>query len=397
MNPIKLSLSIAKQVRLCPPPRIEANPLFEKEVHHHRSLCPYCSEHGKKGAGAWDALAGKIEVLFSPRGRPGLPNKALPGNEKGMPGPARGSICLVRRDLGKWREGYYYNPPAVMLIEETGAVSDDVLVAQIYWDVALAGPGDLIVPSSRSPLGEIFVEPWNIYTLRLRDLNSSLAKVDQIVVKALKALEADPDAYPNWAPQPRPMEEDDPRVYFREMEVEVGYNFSSTAVSGLLSELEGRSLGLVYRTPSEAIADIRTKIPGIQWPFRPVNIEEIIAAAQFPAEQYAMAAAISDRQVFKANLVTTRAGRVESIEPVEGEILQSREKEEGLSIGGHVFLSEGPEISGFICFLRTDESRFIPPETLKWDEKGSFLATFQVFGPIQAKLCAAAIREVRDG
>lgn len=359
--------------------------MHEKETRHHLAICPYCSTPQPEDMSSWDTLADRIRS-FAAQGRMGGPETA----------PEEGSICLIKSERRGWREGNFYNPPAVLVIEKSGAISDDVLVAQTYHDIALAGPGDLILKGDRSPFGGIFVEPWNTYTLRLRDLESPLCRVESSVVAAVRALEADPTAYPEWALHPKPMAPEDPRIYFREMEVEVGYAFSSMAVSGLVEELEARSLRLIYGNTGEAIAEIKGRIPEIHWAQEPESIEQALATAQFPTERYAMAAASADRELFKANLVTLRSGRVEVIAPVEGEILERNDEPECLAIGGRIFIPREIEILEVLCFLETGEGDFISSETLDWDSKGQFRARFPVSSLRDMELFIAVLHEAAD-
>jgi hypothetical protein len=268
-------------------------------------------------------------------------------------------------------------------------------VAQIYHDLLLAGPGDLILSSDRSPAGEIFVEPWNSYTLRSKDLNPAITKVDRTIVEALRTLAAYPTGYPDWAEHPRPMEENDPRIFFREMEIEVGYTFSSVSVSSLIQELERPPLLLVYRTVKETLDDLRQKNPGITWPVEPETVEEVLATVQFPAELYAMAAATDNRELFKANLVTIRSDRVNAVAPIEGEIFQKETAPEGLIIGGRVLLPRGMVVSKILCFLEERSGYLISPESesLRWDSEGFFHAVFPASTPITGRFFLAVIRE----
>ncbi|MBN1106432.1 MAG: hypothetical protein JXL84_23715 [Deltaproteobacteria bacterium] len=333
----------------------------------------------------WDTLARRINSMVG---------QAHPEGREAP--PAEGSICLVKQERGRWKDGYFYNPPAVLVLERSESLSDAVLVAQTYHDVTLAGPGDLILPKDRSPLGEMFVEAWNTYTLRLRDLTPSPWRVEQSVLQALKTLESDPAAYPEWALHPRPMDSEDPRIYFREMEVEVGYVFSSVAASGLIDELEGGFPRLAYSTLGEAVNDIREKAPGIRWLREPVSIEQALATALFPPERYALAAASEDRDVSHANLVTVRSGRVIRIEPIEAEVFERFEESGGLVIGGCLSPPPDQEILEVLCFLQTRDGDFVSPEKAVCDEKGHFRARFPGSFMDESELYVAAIREATD-
>jgi hypothetical protein len=311
--------------------------------------------------------------------------------------PEQGSLCSVRPDLGKWQEEYYYNPPTVLVLESTSAISDEVLVAQTYHDITLAGPGDLILNRERSPCGECFVESWNTYTLRARDLDPAMAKVDENILKAVKALQEDASAYPGWAIGPEPMGEHDARIYFREMEVEVGYIFASMAAAELIREIDHPYLRLLYSSPSEVVAEIRRKEPGIHWPEEPVSTDQALATARFPQERYPMAAASEERELFKANLVTVRAGRVHGIQPIEGEVFERVQERGGLVIGGRLFTPPEVQIFEVLCFLETRDGDFLSPEIAEWDEIGIFRARFPVASLGDQDLFVAALHEVSNG
>ena len=385
MDSRKHSLLMAKQYRTCPPREVALNPLYEKDATRHRSICPYCSMPEPEGISSWDDLADRL-ISFAATAELARPELMQ----------EKGTICLVKSERSGWRDGYFYNSPAVLILERDEAISDEVLVAQTYHDIVLAGPGDLILGRDRSPVGEIFIEPWNTYTLRLRDLERPLCRVKNSIVEAVTALDSDPTAYPEWALLPRPMAPDDPRIYFREMEVEVGYFFSSAAVSELMKILEKSPLRPVYRSPGELVSEIKSLIPGVQWPHAPESIEQALATLQFPPERYAMAAASSSRELFPANLVTVRSGRVEQIASVEGVILERSDEPEGLVIGGRILVPEGIEIFEVLCFLQAGGGDFISSEILESDQKGHFLARFPVSSLRDMDLFVAVLHEAAD-
>ena len=381
----KTALMFAKRFRTCPPLALARDSSQKSFFDLHLSICPYCAAEAPEKAESWQGLAEGIrDVLMSE-----------PSSVRTSP-PDAGDIRPIRADLSRWKDGFFYNPPVVAVIEPPRTISGAVLVAQTYHDSALAGPGDLILDGDRSPIGEIFVEPWNTYTLRGVDLGPAVGKVGSEVIEAVRALDGDPAAYPEWAMHPRPMAAEDLRIYFREMEVEVGYVFASESVSALMAEVETPILRLVYRAPEEAIRDIEQKTKDVYWSFVPETIELVLVTAQFPPERYAMAAAAAEQVLFKANLVTARAGRVMAVVPIEGEVLQREAGPEGFVIGGRLFLPNGIEISGLLCFLQTREGRFIPPQSLDWHSKGSFLATFEAQTMIDGEIFMAAIQETAD-
>jgi hypothetical protein len=388
MESRKRALMFAKRFRTCPPPAVARDPSQKALIDRHLSLCPYCAEEGAEKAEIWQRLAeGVRDILLSEAGAAPVDN------------PEPGDIRPIRAELGRWREDAFYNPPLVLVVETHAPISDVGLlrIAQTYHDLALAGPGDLVLQSDRSPIGEIFIEPWNTYSLRAADLGPVIGKVGPDVVDAVKALEADPDAYIEWAMHPRPMAPEDPRLYFREMEVEVGYVFASESVSAILEHLERPLLRLAYRAPEEAMKDIARQARDVHWPAAPKTIELVLATAQFPPERYAMAAAEAEQALLRANLVTVRAGRIVAVEPIDGEILQREAGPEGLAIGGRLFLPRDVEISGLLFFFRTREGQCIAPQCLDWDARGSFLATFEGLPMIEGEISLAAIQEAGDG
>ena len=395
MESKKRSLSFAKQYRLCPPPHVKMDPLYAAEIKNHHSLCPYCSDQMASEMVSWEALAMRLKSILDSS----LLADAIPGphgSVKGNQGLEEGSVCSVRQNLGRWQEGYFYNPPTVLVLETTAAISDEVLVAQTYHDITLAGPGDLILESNRSPCGKFFVEAWNTYTLRSRDLAPAVARVNEGVVEAVKALQEDASVYPGWAVCPEHMEEHDARIYFREMEVEVGYTFSSEAAAGLMEEIKRPSLRLVHGTIEDTVEEIRHMTRDIQWPVEPQSIEQALATARFPPDRYAMAAASADRELLSANLVTLRSGKVGGIAPLEGEIFERHEETEGLVIGGRLFTPQGIEILEVLCFLQTGDGDFISSEITDWDQEGYFRARFPVSSLDQMDLYVAALWEALD-
>lgn len=361
MNGRKYSLGWARRIRLCPPPQVEADPMHKRHLSRHRSLCPYSHEEGE--VEAWETLARKLGSMAPPP----------------RPGPiGPGSLCVICQELGTWQEGLYYNPPAVLVLEETARLGDDLLVAQVYHDITLAGPGDLILSPERSPVGEILVESWNVYTLCKGALEAPAGKVDAHVLAGVRALMEDPEAYPAWAPVPPPLEPEDPRIYFREMELQVGYLFSAGAVQELLEAFEGPSLRLAYDSVESICAALRTIQPSVSWERAPRSTQEAVITARFPAYHYAMAASSTGKEALVANRVLLREGRIETIDPVQGEI-HLRSKEPGKTrVGGRLTLPAGKARGDLLCFMQKEDGVLQPHTELHWDpQEKSFLASFK--------------------
>ena len=109
------------------------------------------------------------------------------------------------------------------------------------------------------------------------------------VVRVVKALEVDPDAYPEWAMHPRPMAPED-LALFQGDGGGVGYVFSSQAAEALVAELESPGLRLVYPSPRELRTDMEARVRGLRWPSEPTTIEETLVLARFPDDYLRMAA-----------------------------------------------------------------------------------------------------------
>jgi hypothetical protein len=378
----KLALSLAKRYRTCPPPEIADDPAHREYFEQHLMICPYCTSNESKDQKHWDELIKKYQKDFS--------ISSFTSNQKKI---QQGQLRLIRPDLSGWRNGYFYNLPVVMVLEDTREISDDIQVAQTYHDIHLAAPGDLILSKKQTKLGQLFVECWNTYTLRANYLGPVIGQVSLDIVQTAMAMEKNPETMPDWGFHTIPLAVHDPRIYFRELEVEVGYIFASQAVDELMANLEGSFLELVYSSPQETMDEIKEKLPGIFWPGEPRTVEAVLATAQFPSDQYARAAADDVRERFRVNLVLIRNGRVKSIEPLQGEIFQSECTSEGLAVGGHV-LKLPEELSGsiFLCFFQSEKEGLVEPFSSKWDENERlFLAKFDIWKAEAGKLKIALV------
>jgi len=379
----KLALSLAKQYRTCPPKEIREKSSNLGNLDQHLAICPYCSTQGPKGPDPWENLYAKLHEVYS----------AYSSSRKEGPVLA-GQLRPVRPDRGRWRDGYFYNPPFVLVLTDAGSVSDYILVAQTYHDIHLAGPGDLILTEEQISIGPLFVEPWNTYTLKAASLGPPLCQVSHEITGAVKALENDPEAYPAWAMTLKPLTEHDARIYFRELEVEVGYTFSIEAVEELVSMLESPGLELVYSSEGELRHSMREIVPGIRWPKQVDTTEMILATARFPTAQLRLAANDTDQAKSTTNLVGVEQGKIKRLEPVPMVIYGSGlDRSDHFTIDGRVLeIPAGLSGSRFVCFLLPEHVAPIAPEDCQWDENtGSFLACFEGVRELEGKLAAAVV------
>ena len=95
----KIALSIAKQYRRCPPPRIMEEPSQQNALKNHSSVCPYCAGHDRESRIAWDTLAHEIKRMRL------SVEKSNPDEHKPV---CPGQLRLVQPDPGLWRENYFY-------------------------------------------------------------------------------------------------------------------------------------------------------------------------------------------------------------------------------------------------------------------------------------------------
>lgn len=212
------ALSQARKYRTCPPPYIADNPSHNKYLQQHMGICPYCSLQVMEERDNWNNLTRHIQDFFYPPSQPKNHDKVL-----------KGQLRYIRSDMGKWHEGYFFNPPLVLVLEYPDDISGHILTAQTYHDIYLAGPEDLILSNDQTSVGdELFVECWNIYTLNIENLGPAIGQVTSDIIEAVRKLEKNAEAYPAWALMPKPFKNHDTRIYFRELETEVSSIFSLT-------------------------------------------------------------------------------------------------------------------------------------------------------------------------
>ncbi len=377
----KLALSLAKQYRSCPPHRIREDPGQEASLKRHRAVCPYCAGSDFQDQEAWHLLGKELKrKRFSTQ------------NPDAASGLRPGQLCFVKSDLSMWRGHYFYNPPLVLITKESASMLDDVLVAQTYHDVYLAGPEDLIVPADDSPLDSCFVECWNIYTMKAAHLGPPLGRLSERILKGVLTAVEQPDFHPEWAGLPRPFSENDPRRFFRELELEVAYTFSSQSVSELLEDIEAPPLKLVHGSPAALQSEIRRTIPGIRWMREPRSIEEALCLAELPADRLPLAAEDDPEHKQNANLIRIGNGRVESFDPVDMVIYG---RSGALTVSGRITgLPKDLTHSRLIAFLEPEEGQPISPGECEWkEETGDFLIVFPGLEHGHGRLKAAVVFE----
>jgi len=191
----------AWRLRSCPPDHLMGNPQ-DDHLRGHLELCPWCRD--------------AMEL-------PVIPNPVPVALDSSKIPPVPGQLYTLSPKLAGWGpKSRYYNAPVVIVISCTDEHS--VFVCQTYGDPEFAGPDDVPLRGAFSG----FAQPWNCYTMLQSNLETSLGDVDPQVVEMVRQ-RIDQKIF---SPQPGSL-----LWFFRQMEVETGYFFSSMAVSHLMASL----------------------------------------------------------------------------------------------------------------------------------------------------------------
>ncbi len=358
----KQALALAKQLRTCPPLKVKNDPGFAEQVKNHLAVCPFCSTVLKDEKEAFE--------LFSDRFAAGLP--------RGLdcPPPVPGQVRVLDPGLACWRDNCFYTPPEVVVLQ-VDPDTDCVLAAQIWRDLTLAGPGDLILPQKMcKEMSGLFIETWNIYSLAKDFLGPCLCTLDREVADSVLEMDRCPDYLPRWAIKTMPLQPDDPRIYFREIELETGYTFSAMA---------GRQLMAKTGTPVIPISldalkkELEEKVTGISWDWTPQNIEECMAVLRFPDHLLPWAAAVDDEPVLTAAYFSFNRAGMQDVRPVECRILHTADTRTSWSVSGIIrdLPADIPE-DAFQCYIKDSKSKILMACNWHWDKNTEqFIAVFE--------------------
>jgi hypothetical protein len=340
------------------------DPTHREAVEKHLAGCPYCATGQVEDDRAWS------ELVSGWKG-------AMPSSSSSVDaGVAPGQIRFIRQELGRWRQGLYYTPPAVLVLSPVPGIRGALRAAQVFFGSALAAPGDLVLEHARTGTGELMVECWNTYPVKGEDLGPKVGEVSSEVLEAVRALGKDPSVVPDWAVHPHRMREHDARIYFRELEVEVAYVFASEAVAGMIAEVEKRT---IESTVAEVVDFLREKFGRVQIPEMLPDPRAVLASVQLPLDGLALAAAGRERHRLTANLVRLDDGMVKEVRPVIAEIVDEGSTETGRFIAGRVpdAVRLGAD-SWLYCMMPSAGQRAVPASSVDWDaESGKFLARFE--------------------
>lgn len=355
------ALKAAIKQRRCPPFSIKTHPEWHKEYAAHCQICPFCESHDRDNK---DGTANSLTQAFTALGRKYKDNFKDPFKQSAFDGKTRiksGDVRLLKAREPSWHNGYYFNPPVVAVLQEAPDSAGCLPVAQIFFDCALAGPGDLVADS-------MFIETWNLYNIKPSSPGFLLDTLDNSVIKAVKAMHMDKDYCPKWAPVLTPLIKNDPRVLFRKMEQETALFFNDNAlVPPVFHFLDSPGL----------MRDLKAQVDGIKWDSPPENIWEILINAVFPDDYYPKAAADSEALYYYANLYIYEKGRIKAIKAVRAEA-ECIKNEKGVTCS--IFFPELPvegDVLWAYSYLKISASEIIAPETIKTSvQEKSLVAEF---------------------
>lgn len=271
----KTALALAIQARTCPPPHILEDPAHARDNALHQAVCPFCSTRRSEELDAFRHLARSFDKQISHK--PGPPIQP-------------GQIWQIDPARAVWRDRFYYSSPAVVVVKPPEPDFPGLLTAQIWHDLYLAGPGDLVVTPEDSALNDpVFIETWNLYTLDPACLTRYLGRIPAGTTADILKMNENPDYLTDHAMILLPLKENDPRHYFRKMEIETGYTFARAAVETLMQTPAGRPV-------TDLKKQIQGMISGVTFSWPPRTTEECFALLEFPPESLALAAADDDHE-----------------------------------------------------------------------------------------------------
>ncbi|MCP4110916.1 MAG: hypothetical protein GY749_36245 [Desulfobacteraceae bacterium] len=262
----KLAWKLATQKRCCPPDEILFSPDYEEQVKKHNQLCLSCNEHFSDGQPY-------ISNFFRQHLKP-LPKEKI----------SPGQIWSLKSELGGWGpKNRYYDPPLVIVLKESDSMDKAVLVSQIYDDVTFFGPGDILLGKNITG----FAESWNLYTLQKTDLEICFGTAADEVIKQVLS-ERDKDILP--------VKNTTLLYFFRNLEIEVGYFFSSMAVSSLMNEYESLKDAGVVKSLTPGTPEWFENL-SLSFPEAAKELHKLKLAGHTKADEYEYKAAASDSNI----------------------------------------------------------------------------------------------------
>jgi hypothetical protein len=358
----KTALALAIQARTCPPPHILEDPAHARDNALHQAVCPFCSTGRSEELDACRQLAVSLDRQ-TPR-EPG-PSTVKPGQ-----------IWQIDPALAGWRDRFYYSSPAVVVVKSPEPDVSSLLAAQIWHDIYLAGPGDLVVTPEDASLDDpVFIETWNLYTLDPACLARYLGRIPAGTTADILKMNETPDYLPDHAMILLPLKENDPRHYFRKMEIETGYTFARAAAETLMQTKTGDTVAGLKK-------HLQTLIPGAGFSWVPRTTEECFALLEFPPESLALAAADDDHEKIVAThfhlTPDPEQPLVTRITPFYCVIFNEAVTEDGFDVSGTLAdMQFDLEKTTFSCYLADRTAQTLEKGTIRVEpETHVFVAKF---------------------
>ena len=380
----KHALRLARRYRTCPTPSMRRDPSLRHLIKKHLRICPFCSTPDMSDDAPWEQLSEQLARHFSNAGVSNAPSSPEPGQ-----------LRHIKPEYGGWQDDFYYHPPLVLVLDSPDADSAGVQVAQTYVDIRLAAPGDLILSSELTALGELFIQCRNVYYVDGSQLGDAIDQVAPAIIASVFALKRDPNTRLADALAPRPLTPSDIRRDFHDLEKATARFFAYSLVPAVQPHLE-----LIKRTYTDS-ATLQKAIcrssPGIFWPFKIATIEETLTLALFPAEQLQWAAKDNDQpQQVAAQWVQIKKGVIETLAVLTAHIYINRPVQAKWVVSGQI--GKLPDdLRGSLLLLRivgskTPDTVIHTPDRLEWDETtGYFHATFNTLNKKPLRVALAVI------
>lgn len=343
----KQALSLALQIRTCPPGEIKGSPAHSIEYALHLKQCPFCSTGTGSDIEAWWSLA-----------------NAVPGDLRGDVQISIGQIRQIRPTESRWQDSLYYNSPFIVVLEPVREMDETVTVVQTWHDIYMGAPGDILVPVNlmEGP-DELIVESWNIYRVKQETLGPVIGRVKSPVTEAVIRMAKEPDYIPPWAKQFVSLKKNDPRVYFRQVEKKVSGMFS-ISFEYMVKDLKEQIIRL---------------IPGASWTWLPSTIEECMGSIRLPDEYMPLSASTAGAGEIVGVFYRFENQRLVSVSSLSFSILTEEVFEGEYVIAGKVpdILKQrkGLQIE---CYLENiTEERLFTGEWIRDDAEEHYLIRFR--------------------
>ncbi|WP_457577156.1 hypothetical protein [Desulfomarina sp.] len=360
-----LSWKTAWRIRCCPPDTL----LFggnTEELQAHLDHCPWCRQERKQQLSencSFPALS-----TFKKADKPAWPD-AMARPQKANENPNCGSTTLSRKfsdkrplpgelwalkqELGGWGpKKRYYTPPLVVII---AVYEDCVEVSQSYGDCTMAGIDDLRFELPRSG----FCQPWNRYTLRKEDFDTCYGTV----IPSTGLITSTADEYQTQQIEPGSL-----LWFFRQMEVETGFFFSSKAVRPLLAQYEN-----TVQETAVQLSDLGLPVPDKL----PATVNDLLLSTGIPDNLLPLAASDKLETTEYCLNFLFENDRLTAVNVTGMNITLWQREGQLLHVSGH--FTENPSENSTILFGLKTKNHFFDPLPGEFGAEGDFFwALFQI-------------------